>query len=351
MEKIISIKKGKLKLDFKYFIEIPFFKNQINKLINPSKKIKATLYSKNLKSLLSKYEDKDIASSAQKHLENLLLKLFNNFSKKYQTKKFNLSGGVFLNIVANKVLIENGFEIFAIPFAGDDGTSIGAAELFLNKNNLDKRIKLNKLYFGNEYSNEEIEEIIVKNKLDYKKSKNIKREVAKLLKSGLVIGWFQGRDEFGPRALGNRSILANPTKTEYRDRVNLAIKFREDWRPFCPSMLYEDKEKYLINPREAPFMNLAFDVVKKNKNKIAGVVHIDDTIRPQTVKKSINPKYYGMIKEFEKVSGVPVVLNTSFNRKGEPIVHTPQDAINCFLGTDMDVLAIGDFLVKKNKIK
>ncbi len=349
MSEIIEFKNGKLRSNRKYFIHVPFFKNIFNKLINSPKKLESTHYSKKLKELFKDYKKEDIASSTQKHLENLLLKLFKEFSKKYNTKEFNLAGGIFLNVVANKVLIDNGFKVFAIPFAGDVGASIGAAEFFLNKKKPMNRLNLNKLYFGNEYTNKEIENTIKRNNLEYKKSKNICKEVAQLLKTGLVIGWFQGRDEFGPRALGNRSILANPTKVEYRDRVNLAIKFREDWRPFCPSMLYEEKDKYLINAKEAPFMNLAFDVIQKNKKEIAGVVHIDNTARPQTVKREQNPKYYDLINEFKKITGIGVLLNTSFNRKNEPIVHTPQDAINCFLGTDMDFLAIGDFLVKKIK--
>jgi len=351
MQKFFKLNGEDAKISINNFRYQPTFRRILKRIGVINKVPKTTIYSSLMKKKLKGYKKEDVASSAQKHFENILLEYLLKMSSKYNTDSFNLSGGSFLNVVANKVLKDNKLKIFPVPYCHDAGTSIGAALLHLNKKKNIIKKPLTNVYFGNEFTNEEIKKALIKNKLKYKKSPHIEKEVAELIERGNVIGWFQGRDEFGPRALGNRSILANPKDVKFRDRVNKVIKFREIWRPFCPSMLYEARKEYLINPEEAPFMIMGFDVPEEKKKEIPAVVHVNGTTRPQTVKKTINPKYHEMIKEFEKVSGVPVVMNTSFNRRGEPIVHTPQNAIDCFLGSDMDVLAIGDFLVKKNKIK
>jgi carbamoyltransferase len=239
--------------------------------------------------------------------------------------------------------------IFVQPVSGDDGTTLGSAmAVYLeNGGNPDNFSKLEHVYFGPSFSNEEIEAALKKANLDYKISADISKETAKLIADGKIIGWFQGRMEVGPRALGSRSILVDPRKAEMKDIVNDKVKFREAWRPFCPSILYERASDYLEKWHETPFMILTFTIKEDKRNKIPAVNHVDNTARPQLVKKEINPRYYDLIKEFENLTDEAVVLNTSFNIKGEPIVCTPEDAINCFLKTGIEVLAIGDFLVKK----
>lgn len=162
-----------------------------------------------------------------------------------------------------------------------------------------------------------------------------------------LVGWFQGRMEVGPRALGNRTILANPINPDAKDRVNQYVKFREAWRPFAPSILQEAKEDYLVGAADSPYMILSFDVPTNAQPKIPGVLHVDGTVRAQTVAKDANPRYWNMIKAFEAKTGVPVVINTSYNIKGEPIVCTPRDAIRTFFSCGLDYLAIGNFLVSK----
>ncbi len=164
------------------------------------------------------------------------------------------------------------------------------------------------------------------------------------------MGWFQGRMECGPRALGNRSILASPVSVEIRDRVNREVKHRELWRPLAPTVLAEHAPEYFEVDRESPFMLLATKVRKERRKEVAGVTHVDGTARPQTLEKRVNQRYYALIESFESITGVPMVLNTSFNDRGEPLVCTPQEAIRDFLGTGLDALAIGDFLVKKKGV-
>ena len=162
---------------------------------------------------------------------------------------------------------------------------------------------------------------------------DIEKKTAALLADGRIIGWFQGRMEVGPRALGSRSILADPRKEEMKDLLNNKVKFREPWRPFCPSLLYEKADDYLIKAHESPFMILTFHIKEGKRDKVPAIVHVDGTARPQLVKKEINPRYWKLIKEFENITGESIILNTSFNIKGEPIVCTPEDAINYFLTT------------------
>ncbi|MFZ1631935.1 MAG: carbamoyltransferase C-terminal domain-containing protein, partial [Anaerolineae bacterium] len=164
---------------------------------------------------------------------------------------------------------------------------------------------------------------------------------------GGIVGWFQGRMEAGPRALGSRSIIASPIGAAVKDRINEAVKYREPWRPFAPSIKAERIGDFVLNPIEAPFMILTFDVRPEVADQIAAVVHVDNTVRPQTVRAEDLPRWYRVIDEFEKLTGVPMILNTSFNVKGEPIVNTPQDAVRTFYGSGLDGLAIGDFWLEK----
>jgi carbamoyltransferase len=305
-----------------------------------------------VKLLIDRYGKLDVAAAGQRVLEDLLLQWIKNIIKKTKKKQFCAAGGTFLNVKANqRIRDELGVELFVFPHAGDGGLSVGCA-LYVNSllNPRTNFKKIESLALGPEYSNEDIEKELKKTSgIKYTKVKNIENISSTYIAKGKILGWFQGRMEYGPRALGNRSIIANPTKNKYKDKVNIKVKFREEWRPFCPSMIEEESSKYLINKDEAPFMITAFDVPKDKIIKIEGVVHIDGTTRPQIVKKNVYPKYWNLIRNVGEKIGVSVVLNTSFNRKGEPIVCSPKDALNTFLNCGMDYLAIGDFWVEKKK--
>jgi carbamoyltransferase len=301
-----------------------------------------------------KYGSKDAAAAGQKAFEDIVLEWLSNVLEKTNNKNLVSAGGCILNVKLNK-RIRDEFKVdyFPFPHCGDGGLAIGAA-LELQHQLKPKTFfpKKEDIYFGIEYSNEQIKNALDKaiksgKKIKYKECKDISGICGELVAKGKIIGWFQGRAENGPRALGNRSILADSRNEKFRDKVNVAVKFREEWRPFCPSMLDEAKEEYLINPTSSPFMILSFDVPKKKVKEIPAVVHVDGTTRPQTVTRTANQRYYDLIKSYESETGIPVILNTSFNRKGEPIVNSPDNAIDCFLGTALDYLAIGDFLVSR----
>jgi len=306
--------------------------------------------------LSQKYGEKNTAAAGQKVFEDQVLKWISNILKKNNNNNLVGAGGCFLNVKMNKRIRDEFSNINFIPFphCGDGGLAIGAAlQIQKQLNSKTKFEKMNHLYYGIEFNEEQIKkelDFFVKNKkITYKEYKDIGGYCGELLAKGKIIGWFQGRAEIGPRALGSRSILANSKDVKFRDKVNLAVKYREEWRPFCPSMLDESRKEYLINDCYAPFMNLSFDVPKNKIKEIPAVVHVDGTTRPQTVRKDVNEKYWNLIKSFESNTGTPVILNTSFNRKGEPIVNSPKDAVNCFLGTELDYLAIGNFLVSKRR--
>lgn len=309
--------------------------------------------SKFVKLLTHKYNKIDVAAAGQKVLEDLLVKWVKKIIKITGKKQICAAGGTFLNIKANKrIRDELGVELFVFPHSGDGGLSVGCA-LYIN-NMLAQNTKfkiIESLALGPEYTSKEIEKELKKHKeISYKKVKDITKKAAEYVAKGKIVGWFQGRMEYGPRALGNRSIIANPTKNKYKDKVNIEVKFREEWRPFCPSMLAEGSERYLINKTDAPFMVTSFDVPRNRIKEIEGVVHVDGTTRPQIVKKDVYKKYWNLIRNVERNLKVPVVLNTSFNRKGEPIVCSPKDAINTFLNCGMEILAIEDYIVKKRKM-
>lgn len=203
-------------------------------------------------------------------------------------------------------------------------------------------------YLGREYTNKEIKTTIDKYFTGkWKISNDIAKETAELLSENLIIGWFQGKSEFGPRALGHRSIIANPCKKDMKDILNRRVKFREEFRPFAPIFLYEEVEMWCGKNISSPYMLIVEEVLPDLRHKIPAVVHVDNTARLQTVTKEEAPEVYNLIVEFGKITGVSVVLNTSFNIKGEPIVETPRDAIRCFLGTDIDVLVLGNYILMK----
>jgi carbamoyltransferase len=209
------------------------------------------------------------------------------------------------------------------------------------------RRQIGHTYLGPDFSNEQIERVLKVYKLPYRRVESAPKAAAGLLVKNHLVGWFQGRMEFGPRALGSRSILSDPRFEENRDRVNEAVKFRETWRPFAPSILHEKGNQYFSAYSDSPYMILTFWANVVGKQKIPAVVHVDGTGRLQSVHRETNPRYHELILEFERLTGVPVVMNTSFNLKGDPIVCTPKDAVQTFYTSGLDDLVIGDFLVSK----
>ncbi|MBI4162660.1 MAG: carbamoyltransferase [Candidatus Aenigmarchaeota archaeon] len=287
---------------------------------------------------------KNMAASIQETLEKIMI----HMAHQYKADSLVIAGGIGLNCVANGRLVEEGYvkDVFIQPAAGDAGGSIGAA-VWLAMQDGHKFDKMEHIYYGPGYTNEQIKKVLDLCDVDYEFHKDIAGKAAELIAKDKIIGWFQGRMEGGPRALGNRSILANPTNPKMKDILNSRVKHREPWRPFCPSILYEDRAKYFSSDKESPFMILAFHVKKEMQKEIPAVVHVDGTARPQTVRRSQNPLYYKLLQNLKKEIGHGVVINTSFNVKGEPVVCRPEDAVRCFFGTGMDALAIGNYLVKK----
>ena len=238
--------------------------------------------------------------------------------------------------------------IFVQPAASDDGVCLGAAltPYMENGGRLPVR-KMRHAYLGSTSSEEEIEKTLQTYKLHVTRVADPASAAAELLADGKILGWFQGRMEFGPRALGNRSILADPRDPEMNVKVNNAVKFREWWRPFAPSMLAEVADQYIESATDSPFMILTAQVKPEKRSVIPSVTHVDGSARPQTVERSVNPLYWRLIHEFGQRTGVPVVMNTSFNLRGEPIVCTPTDAIRTFFSSGMDALVIGSYVVEK----
>lgn len=293
--------------------------------------------------------DKDFAASVQTYLEKVIIHLTKIVKKRTKSANLVLGGGVALNCSTNgKILTSKLFDnIYIFPAAADNGVSLGAAlYLYTKINNHYKPQKINIASWGTSYSNREIKKILDNLKINYHYSQNIAKEVAQLISQSKIIGWFQGRMEIGPRALGNRSILADPRNRNIHTFVN-QIKGRENWRPLAPSILLGFENEYFENGNYSPFMLFAFKVKKEKINKIPAVVHIDNTARPQSVDKN-NEKYYDLINHFYKITKIPLIMNTSFNLKNEPIVCRPQDAIKTFYSSSLDYLVLGDYIIKKN---
>jgi carbamoyltransferase len=297
----------------------------------------------------------DIAWQVQDDAETILIERAKWLREKTGAKNLVMAGGVALNCVANgRIEREAGFEkVWVQPAAGDDGIAIGCAyygHVMLQKA---RPPALKHAYLGRAYRDEEVREMVEKRLVRIStvqvRSDDICRDTAKVLAEKNVIGWFQGRSELGPRALGNRSILADPRTPEMKDHVNARVKFRQPFRPFAPIVLAERAGEIFEDDRESPYMLIAKAVRPEWRDKIPAIVHVDGSARVQTVTEESNPRMHRLLKEFDAITGVPVLLNTSFNIKGEPIVETPQDAIECFLGTGIDYLAIHDYLISKNR--
>jgi carbamoyltransferase len=292
----------------------------------------------------------DFAYEAQATLENIVSHLVKESISKTKIHNICVAGGVALNCKMNGVIaslaeVEN---IYVQPISNDVGTTLGSSLAVHIEQN--KPIHINVMdhtYLGPDYSNDEVEKALENLNFNYKYCSNIEEITAKLLAQGKVVGWFQGKMEAGHRALGNRSILGDPRDPKMKDIINNKVKFREPWRPFCPSILEEYQDKYIENSFYSPYMIIAFKVKPEKLREIPAVVHIDNTARIQSVTKKTNPRYWKLIDEFRKLTNTPVLLNTSFNIKGEPIVCEPADAMNTFKKTKMDYLVMGDYLVSK----
>lgn len=298
---------------------------------------------------------KDIAASVQKATEHVLLRMANHLARTTGQKNLCMAGGVALNCVANgRILRECPFEdIFIQPAAGDAGGAVGVAA-YIQHTLLDapRTQAWKHAYLGPEYTNEEIREYLTANGIAFQECRRseLLEKTARLIDQQQVVGWFQGRMEFGPRALGNRSILADARNPKNKDTVNLKIKFRESFRPFAPSVLLERVNEYFELDTPSPYMLLVAQV-RPEKRVIPSVTHIDGSARIQTIAREENPLYYDLIREFDRLTGCPVIINTSFNVRGEPIVCTPHDAYLCFMRTNMDHLVMGNFQLDKRQMK
>jgi carbamoyltransferase len=282
--------------------------------------------------------------------------MVNHVHKKTGMPNLCFGGGVALNGVANYRILKDGpFENLHIPPSpGDGGSAVGCAQYLYychdkNKRMMEdnvERIK-NNIFVGPSHSNDEIKSFLDTNKIDYKflETNSLLQTVAKLIVEGNVVGWYQGKMEWGPRALGNRSIIADPRNAKMKDILNEKIKHRESFRPFAPCILEEYASEYFDVDVSSPYMLLVAPV--KKPEKIPAVTHVDGTARLQTVSKDINLLFYNLITEFHKITGVPVLINTSMNVRGEPIVDTPEQAYNMIVKTDMDYTVMGDYIIKK----
>lgn len=293
---------------------------------------------------------KNIAYAVQQACEEAMISVVRMAVEKTGCRNLCLAGGVALNSKANGKLLTSGLvdKIFIQPAASDEGVALGAALApYLDNGGRLPTNKMRHVYLGLSYSDEQIESLLRTYKLRFTRLEDPAEVGAEMLAQGKIIGWFQGRMEFGPRALGSRSILADPRNPTMKDKVNKAVKFREWWRPFAPSLLAEVADEFLESATDSPFMILTAQMKPEKRGVIPAVTHVDGSTRPQTVERSLNPTYWNLINEFGKRTGVPVVMNTSFNLRGEPIVNTPTDAIRTFFSSGMDALLIGSFLVEK----
>jgi len=321
----------------------------------------------------------DLASSVQKVTEEIILKLAKGIAKDTGEKNLCLAGGVALNCVANGILAKEKIfdNIWIQPAAGDAGGALGAALAVWHivkgkpRNKLKNQDQMCGSFLGPIFSNNEIEKSLKECGAIFHKlsSNNLINKVAEELADKKAVGWMQGRMEFGPRALGGRSILADPRSPSMQKQLNLKVKYRESFRPFAPSILIENVSEWFEHNNESPYMLLVANLKKNRRKKmtekekalfgidklniprssVPAITHVDYSARIQTVHKETNPKYYAVIKKFKEITGVPLVVNTSFNVRGEPIVCSPEDAFRCFMGTGLDVLAVGDFILFKEE--
>jgi carbamoyltransferase len=292
----------------------------------------------------------NIAHSLQLVLEEKVLELANWLHEETGMENLCLAGGVALNCVLNAKIRDKGSfrNIWVQPASGDSGTALGAAIwVDLQEHSIgQKKYSMDHAYWGPDYSDEEIEKFLKWAKVPFRKMSDVAEETATILSENKIIGWFQGRMEFGPRALGSRSILASPIHPSMQAKLN-EVKDREDFRPVAPVVLQEDAAEWFEGANESPFMLFVYNVKQDKADKIPAVRHVDGTARSQTVNEQQHPQYHKLLKAFKQKTGVPVLVNTSFNTLGKPIVCTPRDAVECFWSSPFDALVIGSYLIEK----
>jgi len=343
--KILSQRNGQIRLDSQLLdihrgVQQTSFSESVRRIIGPPRRPGTEITQNHMA----------IACSAQKVIEEVGLGLARYLKEVSGLRKLVISGGVGLNCVMNGLLDkESGFdEVYPLPPSHDAGTSIGAAVRV--HRDIFPEVPLETppgMYLGPSFSEEEIAAVLDMARLSWTRPENPADKAAELVEQGKVLGLFHGRMEFGPRALGNRSILADPRRSDMKDIVNAVVKHREAFRPFCPSCLEEHADEYFEGCTSAPYMIKTFRVLPGKEEIIPSVTHVDGTARVQTVTREVNPFYYDVIESFYRRTGVPVILNTSFNIRGEPIVTTPVDAVRCFYGTGIDALLMPPFLLEK----
>lgn len=340
LDDVINIKEGRVHINSRYSI----YPNAMK------------LLKKRFPDLIMQYDENnlpkfnaDLAATLQKKLEEAALCYAREAVDLGKMDTLCLAGGVALNVKMNKVIWESGIlkRLWVQPAAADMGNVLGAAWLLYFLKTGKRPKPMSHLYFGPGFSEEEILRVLSGTNLKYQKVGNIAKETAEILKGGKIVAWFQHHEEFGPRALGARSVLADPRSEKMKEIINAKVKFREPFRPFCPSFLEGHGEEIFQNYTQSPYMIMSFSVRPEWRNKIPAVCHVDGTARPQEVFFSTNPIYAELISEFYQKTGIPVLLNTSLNVKGEPIVNTPEEAVMFFKKTNVDVLAIGPYLVEK----
>jgi carbamoyltransferase len=372
LDELIDVKEdGSFRLNMDYFnyaTGLTMTNNKFAKLFNMERR---------------KSEDKllqthmDMAASIQAVTEEIVLKITRFLSKEFKLENLCMAGGVALNCVANGKILKEGLfkNIWIQPASGDAGGALGAAQAFYyqeldNKRKILKTDSMNGSYLGPKFSDDQVEDELKKCGANFKKltSDQIIKDTAKALSEEKVVGWFQGRMEFGPRSLGNRSIIADSRSEKIQKNLNLKVKYRESFRPFAPAVLFEKVSEWFEINYESPYMLLVADVKKSKQLKmteeqknlfgidklnikrssIPSVTHVDYSARIQTVHKETNPLFYKLIEEFERITKYPVLVNTSFNVRGEPIVCSATDAFNCFMGTDLDILVCNNFILYKD---
>ena len=353
LHKVLSIKQESYELneDFLFGIKLeqpqphkqePLFSDQLIKFLNIEPR--------------SPYQPitqdyKDISASSQKCLEDALIKIVTDLYQKTKIKNLCLAGGVALNCLANQKLAELNFidNIYVQPASSDAGVSLGAAYLGCLELG-DSPQSMDHCFLGPSFDNSAILNELKLCQVPFTFLDESDQKTADLIAQGKVVGWFQGAMEFGPRALGSRSILASPFEKNMKDILNSKIKFREDFRPFGPSLLLEEKNRILDSPVQAfPYMTITSYIKESWQNKLIPINHKDGTTRPQTVKREDNPLFWNLLKKIKKLSGVGLVINTSFNRNKEPMVNTPKEALASFYASGMDALVIGNFLLSKER--
>jgi carbamoyltransferase len=349
---------GGFKLDLKYFthhksgVQMSWnggepvvgrmFSEELEKLLGPARKPE--------ESLTKKHED--IAASVQALYEENLFRILDNLHKVTGLTKLAFAGGTAQNSLANGKIYKNSAftEIYVPPAGHDAGTAVGAAfDVWHEQLGKPRGFVMTSPFWGEEHDDAAYESALKKENLKYERlnDETLYRRTAELIAKGNIVGWFQGRTEWGPRALGNRSIVANPAFPEIKEILNLKIKKREAFRPFAPSVLEEKVGEYFEEQYPVPFMEKVYSIRPEVREKIPAVVHVDGTGRLQSVSKTTNPRYWSLINEVGKLTGIPIVVNTSFN-ENEPIVNMPEEAVNCYLRTKMDALVLGNYLVTRN---